>query len=58
MYGRYIITVKLGRRILDRRYYDSYFRALDELNFIEERKDALYATGATVEFKDTKPFTR
>ena len=58
MTGRYVITVRLGRKILDRRYYNDYNIAMLELDFIEERKDALYAIGASIEFKDTNPFAR
>ena len=56
--GRYEITVRLGRKILDRRTYNSYDLAMTELDFIEERVDSLYAIGATVEFRDTTPFAK
>jgi hypothetical protein len=54
--GRYIITVKQGKKILDRRYYNNYDLAMDELDFIEENADKLYDINAIVEFKDSTPF--
>lgn len=54
--GRYIITVKQGKKILDRRYYNDYNLAMNELDFIEENADKLYDMDATVEFKDSTPF--
>ncbi len=54
--GRYIITVKQGKKILDRRYYNNYDLSMDELDFIEENADKLYDINAIVEFKDSTPF--
>lgn len=52
--GRYEITVRLGRKILDRRFYNDYNTAMDELDFLEENRDKLYAIGSSVEFRDLR----
>lgn len=56
--GRYVITVRKGNRILQRHFFSDYYAAMDMMDFIEERKDSLYAIGSIVEFRDTDPFAR
>ena len=56
--GRYVITVRKGKRILQRHFFNDYHAAMEMMDFIEERKDSLYAIGSIVEFRDTDPFAR
>lgn len=46
----YKIIVRVGKRVLDKRYHWDYLRAIDDLNFIEENRDKLYCVNATIEF--------
>lgn len=53
---RYEILIRKGNKILGRHKFNDYDAAMDMLDFVESTKDKMYAIGAAVEFKDTKPF--
>lgn len=54
--GRYEVTVRKGRKIYERKYFNDYDAAMDWMDFVEEKTDKLYAIGAFVEFRDLDPF--
>jgi len=56
MKARYEVTIRLGRRILDRKWFNKVDEAYDFMDFVENRKDKLYAIGSSVEFIDHNPF--
>lgn len=56
MKARYEVTIRLGLRILDRKWFNKVDDAFDFMDFVDERKDRLYAIGSSVEFIDHNPF--
>ena len=55
--GRYEIIVRKGSRILQKHYFNDYEGAMSMLDWIDEHKDAVYAFGSVVEFRDLNPFS-
>lgn len=55
---RYVITVRVGKRVLEKHTFNDYFAAMDMMDFIESTKDKMYSINAIVEFKDTDPFNK
>jgi len=54
--GRYEITVRNGRKILERHYFSDYVVCMEFLDFLESQNERLQR-GATIEYKDLKPFS-
>lgn len=55
---RYVITVRVGKRVLEKHTFNDYYAAMDMMDFIERTKDKMYSINAIVEFKDTDPFNK
>jgi hypothetical protein len=53
--GRYEVTVKRSRKIVERHYFNDYDACM---NFLDEIEYKYSGTLATVEYKDLDPFNK
>lgn len=54
--GRYEVKVMLGHKVLERKYFNKINETWNYMDFIEDKKDKLFAIGSVVEFRDLDPF--